>query len=519
MVASLDGNALIHLTSAGVELDQKQQLVVVNGKILKLPFLSFKVLQQLFLNAPHAVSIDELINLCWSGQVVADETVVQRIALLRKSLSSAGIAEDCIENRRGEGYRWVYEVVELPKKKHKNHTTIIAPGALALMVLVVYVVFQPFKDNIDTLAFESESLQKAHQYRQQFNERSLQHAAELYSELLVVHPDNVAALAGQAMTLAHQVSKFAADDSLLDIAAQNAQYALELAPDDPFVLQAKGLVQDVSGDISGALHFYREALQYSDSELSLYGDIAYLLTIRGELVEAADYHLRSLQGNHEFRYSQLALWYDLLGMTANAELWFEQAVLLNPHNLTEQFAYVDWLIKQQRFQHAQTQLEQIASWSEKSCLSYLYQTVLAIQAGTQVSKSQLHNFCRDKQPEYFLALLWISLQTAQTPEQISHQMRIIEFKQWHWPNDFLLLALSDYALSGEAYPDYLEQAVGAGYRDSEKLSFLMQNGLLPDNQHTREILKELRISQAEALNELRALSVFEQLQSISQSRQ
>ncbi len=54
-----------------------------DGESLHLPRLSFDLLVALARRAPDVVPADELITEVWQGTAVSDETLTQRVALLR----------------------------------------------------------------------------------------------------------------------------------------------------------------------------------------------------------------------------------------------------------------------------------------------------------------------------------------------------------------------------------------------------------------------------------------------------
>ena len=75
---------------------------------LDISGLTFTMLRTLVLADNQILSNDALVAEVWNNKVVSDETVAQRISLLRKSLG--GEKNTYIESVRGEGYRWVQPV-------------------------------------------------------------------------------------------------------------------------------------------------------------------------------------------------------------------------------------------------------------------------------------------------------------------------------------------------------------------------------------------------------------------------
>ena len=79
--------------------------VVREGRRQDLPPLSFALLAMLLRRAPDIVRRDELLSEVWSDVVVGDETLSQRVRLLRESLGDNAREPRYVESVRGWGYR------------------------------------------------------------------------------------------------------------------------------------------------------------------------------------------------------------------------------------------------------------------------------------------------------------------------------------------------------------------------------------------------------------------------------
>ena len=74
-------------------------------EVITLPKLSYDLLVALAQAAPALLSQEELISRVWPERVIGDETLKQRIKLLRKSLGDDASAPQYIVAVRGRGYR------------------------------------------------------------------------------------------------------------------------------------------------------------------------------------------------------------------------------------------------------------------------------------------------------------------------------------------------------------------------------------------------------------------------------
>jgi DNA-binding winged helix-turn-helix (wHTH) protein len=91
-------------------IDEGQQLVMRGDEVIELPKLSFDLLIALVRSAPDVVSIDSLLTRVWPGVVVSQETVVQRVKMLREALNDRAAEPRYIMALRMRGYRLVAAV-------------------------------------------------------------------------------------------------------------------------------------------------------------------------------------------------------------------------------------------------------------------------------------------------------------------------------------------------------------------------------------------------------------------------
>lgn len=84
-------------------------------EVLDLPDLSFRLLKILLERAPAMVSKDELVAEVWGAVVVSDETLMQRVRLLRQALGDDSQNPRYVASVRGRGYRLASPVEEIPQ--------------------------------------------------------------------------------------------------------------------------------------------------------------------------------------------------------------------------------------------------------------------------------------------------------------------------------------------------------------------------------------------------------------------
>jgi len=98
-------------------IDLAPQLVSRAGVVIRLQGLSFDLLVTLVRAAPGLVTFEQLGESVWPGVVVAPETIVQRVKLLRSALGDDAHAPRYIQAVRGRGYRMVAQVRPLTEKQ------------------------------------------------------------------------------------------------------------------------------------------------------------------------------------------------------------------------------------------------------------------------------------------------------------------------------------------------------------------------------------------------------------------
>ena len=108
---------------------------------IDLPKLSFELLLCLARHAPNVVDTDTLMEEVWSRVVVGEETVKQRVKLLRKALGDSSATPKYVASVRGRGYRLIAAVEPLTESATANPPThsryrLAIGTAIAIIVLV-----------------------------------------------------------------------------------------------------------------------------------------------------------------------------------------------------------------------------------------------------------------------------------------------------------------------------------------------------------------------------------------------
>ena len=107
-------------------LDTRRQRVWRDSREIALPKLTYDLLITLVRLRPAVLSDDDLIRTVWPGLVVSQETVSQRVKLLRAALGDDARNPRYVARLRGRGYHLVGKIDALP-----DDDEISIPGGFA----------------------------------------------------------------------------------------------------------------------------------------------------------------------------------------------------------------------------------------------------------------------------------------------------------------------------------------------------------------------------------------------------
>lgn len=122
-----------------VDLDSQS---VYRDALIEMPALSFRLLAVLLAHAPSPVSKDQLIREVWGDVVVSDETLAQRVRLLRQALGESSQDPQYFAAIRGQGYRMICKVEPLSSKRAALPLRWIAAGVACLALAGAWLLNQ-----------------------------------------------------------------------------------------------------------------------------------------------------------------------------------------------------------------------------------------------------------------------------------------------------------------------------------------------------------------------------------------
>ena len=190
-------------------IDVPRQRVERDGVALDVNGLSFRLLQHLLEQGQRVVGFDDLIERVWAPAVVNEETVTQRVRLLRQSLGDDSRNPRYLRSVRGQGYQLcvppqpLEDVVDVPKRR-----AWIAPVAVIATLVVVAVAWWWLRPSADVRK-ESTSplLQRAAYYAGIGQRDDNERAIGLYRQRLQEAPDDGVAQVGLARAFAARAAR------------------------------------------------------------------------------------------------------------------------------------------------------------------------------------------------------------------------------------------------------------------------------------------------------------------------
>jgi len=129
---------------AELEVDLATGSVWRDGQRIDLPELSFRLLAALISHAPGGVGKDKLIREVWGDVVVGDETLAQRVRLLRQALGEDSQKPRFITSVRGRGYRLICPVESASSDRKPGSRRLQWIAAAAALIAVAILVSPNF---------------------------------------------------------------------------------------------------------------------------------------------------------------------------------------------------------------------------------------------------------------------------------------------------------------------------------------------------------------------------------------
>lgn len=354
-------HAPLHYRLDDLSIDvARQQVVRDGGHALDVSGLSFRLLLYLLRHGTQVLGFDALIQGVWSPAHVGEETVTQRVRLLRHALGDDGRQPRYIRSVRGQGYQLCSEpIVDTPvvATALRNRRGVV-PGLISVVVATaVSLAWWRWPSTSDAPA--SPLLQRAAYYAAIGQPDNNERAIALYRQRLQEFPDDADAQLGLSRALSARLCLYNGSpaDARDGLALAGAVIARE--PRRAAAHSALGYAQDCRGDIAAALAGYERAVALDPAADASRASAAYLYERRGRLADALAAN-RAVRAPDTVRFLQLQLASNLalLGYAGEAEARYRRSFQLFPDNVFSNLAWPTFLQRQGRTAEATAALQQ-----------------------------------------------------------------------------------------------------------------------------------------------------------------
>lgn len=479
-------------------IDLARQRVERDGTLLDVAGLSFRLLACLVERGDRVVGFDELMTEVWSPAVVNEETVTQRVRLLRQSLGDDARQPRYVRTVRSRGYQLGAPPEALAGDAPRRRT--LWPAVAAVGVLAATAVGVGFlaREQKPPPTAQHEILERARWYGAMGQRENNERALALYDRALREAPDDVDALSGASRTRAARSCLYNAGPDEARAALRLATRAVSVRADSANAWAALGYAHDCLGDIAGAIAGYERAVRLDPSDDASRSSAAYLYQEQGRLADAlhANMDMRGDPGRVRFREVQVAREYELLGFAAAAEARYRHVFELSPDNVFANIGWPAFLFAQKRFDEAAVALAEARSrGTERSELAQL-EGELALRRGDRAAAAKAFAEAKALRPSATMPTTLAALYGEAPVDPAWLRERIASTRAAMpgdpWPGSRLELALLlEAAHDRRGAVAALSDAVDKGWRDAGYLRASPLFAPLADDPGFKEVIEAI----------------------------
>lgn len=473
---------------------------------LNVAGLSFQLLRYFLEQGDRVIGFDELIGQVWAPAVVNEETVTQRVKLLRQALGDDGRNPRYLRSVRGRGYQLcsipkaavaanasavvAVDVAEVAGTK-ATEVTVSAPIRKRWIVWVVVLLslitillwwrgYDATHTSADGVASDTSALRKPRQtlveraaYYASIGQRdNNERAIALYQQALAEKPNDASVLLGLSRAYSARVCLYNFSPDWAAKAQVLAEQAIAQRADDAAAYAALGYAHDCRGRVDEALAGYERALQLDPALDANRASAAYLYDRKGRLADAliANTSLRGDPARVRFLELQIAGNLDLLGYPQAAEARYRRSFTLYPDNVYSNIAWPRFLFRQGRSSEAQDALKQAMARGTEHADLHILAAELALIRGDAQAATQALRKAVALRPQASLPATLAGLYAGKTDPGWARQRAqeltgYLEQEQGN-PSDWLeVVQLQVAAGDRPAALAALDKAVALGYSD------------------------------------------------------
>lgn len=363
-------------------IDVDRQRVERAGTVLDVTGLSFRLLHYLLRQGQRVIGFDELIAHVWAPALVNEETVTQRVRLLRQALGDDPRQPRYLRSVRGQGYQLCALVREAGAETHAPDPSRRRVAGVIAAVALVLVVFAAWHIWPQRQVAASPLLQRADYYAGIGQRDNNERAIALYRQRLQEAPDDVRGKLGLSRGYSARVCQYGGNQRDAALAQELAEQAIAVQPKLAAAHAALGYAYDCMGRIAQALAAYERALRLGPDADAVRASAAYLYERQGRLAEALAANLQVRDPSKaRFLPIQIASNLNLLGYTGAAEARYRESFRLYPDSVFSNLAWPQFLFAHGRYAEAQAALDEALRRGTGHVGLRLLQAELALRRG------------------------------------------------------------------------------------------------------------------------------------------
>lgn len=331
-------------------IDTEARAVRRNDRALKLPDLSFDLLVSLIERAPKPLDNAEIAERAWRVDHVSDQTISQRVTLLRKALGDDPKNPTYIRTIRGKGYailgrvkRFEHEDIRDTRWFSGRHKLAAVTAALVVMAGTGFLFWRapslvPEQEAIAGHSTPKNSteilIERASAQLSLHQSRETDRAITMLREALAEAPLSFDARLMLSFALSTKATKFDGDKPEEQEAETIARALIGEQPDNSKAWSALAYSLGAQGRMDESLPAYQRAYQLNPRDASALSSAAYIFLLQGDLQQALMLEMKAKRAGGNSRYAEIQI-FQILELIEHpaADAWRAKALSLNPEQV------------------------------------------------------------------------------------------------------------------------------------------------------------------------------------------